>query len=88
MRLTAKSGLDLEIRVITPHLTDKKRILIEMADDRTIAQIAAQMEGHSELRAQRADEDGVYEMYEGFTSVVAVSRTASGTVRVTLAREE
>lgn len=81
-------GRETEIRVITQHLRSKNKILIELDDDRPLAQIAAEMDGLASFKIVRGDAAGVYEMYEGYDSLISIQKTETGRVRLTLERRD
>lgn len=87
MKIKTNSGKVYDIRIIRPDIMRKDRVLIELEDGRTLAEIAAEFDGLESFRKYSEDLDGVYETYEGFKHLVSISRAESGRVRLTLAKE-
>lgn len=87
MYIKTEDGRKFDIRMIAPMIRYKNRILIELCDDRALADIAGDFDGLESFRKYKDGEDGIYEMYEGFSRLVSIQRNAeAGTVRVTLER--
>lgn len=88
MRIETSKGKTHEIRVMCAMLRNPNRVLIEMEDGRSFAQIIKDFDGLETIKSYLPDGSRVYEMYEGFTSLVGIQRTESGAVRLTLERSE
>lgn len=87
MKLDTIGGKSFDIRVICADLRSKNRVLIELEDDRPLAQIAADFDGIDGFVTYKEDLEGVYETYEGYNHLVSIRRNAeAGTVRLTLER--
>ena len=61
--------------------------MIELADSRTLAKIAADFDGLTTITKTDSTRPNVTETYEGFSNLIAIQQnTAAGTVRLTLER--
>lgn len=86
MRIETSKGKTHDIRVICETLRNPNRVLIELEDKRPLVKIIPDFDGLQTIKCYREDGSTVYEMYEGFTSLVSIQRTESGAVRLTLER--
>lgn len=72
MTIRTSSGKTLEINYIWPD--SNGRVMIELKDDRPLAEIAADFEGVKTLTKTDAKKPGIEEVYTGYTNLIAVSR--------------
>lgn len=87
MKIDTIGGKSFDIRVICADLRSKNRVLIELEDDRPLAQIAADFDGIEGFCKVEDGLEGVYETYEGYNRLVSIHRNAeAGAVRLTLER--
>lgn len=87
MKIDTICGKTFDVRVICADLRSKNRVLIELEDDRPLAQIAADFDGIEGFSKHDENLEGVYETYEGYNHLVSIRRNAeTGTVRLTLER--
>lgn len=85
MRIETSAGKVFPIRVMCEALRNKNQVLIELEDDRPLIKIIKDFDGLTFIKRYQAEKSTVYEMYEGFTKLVAIQRkTDAGTVRLTL----
>lgn len=89
MNITTSKGKTFDINFIHVPLRDGNRVMIDLADSRTLAKIAADFDGLTTITKTDDIRPNVTETYEGFTRLVAIQRnTAAGTVRLTLERSD
>lgn len=90
MQITTSKDKVFNVEFIGALLRDGSRMIIELADERPLAEIAADFDGLESIKAEKEVSKTtakVYEMYEGFTKLVGIQRNkAAGTVRLTLER--
>lgn len=85
MELTTSRGQTFDIQYIGNVITNSTRIMIEMADDRLLSEIAADFEDVQTFRQTDPIKEGEYRLYEGYTHLISIHRNMSaGTVRLTL----
>lgn len=85
MRIETSAGKVFSIRVMCEALRNRNQVLIELEDDRPFAEIIKDFEGLTFIKRYHGEKSTVYEMYEGFTKLVAIRRnTSAGTARLTL----
>ena len=85
MNITTSKGSTFDVNWIWGPLLGTNQIMIDLADARTIKEIAQDFEGCEKIEKTDAKKSGVKEVYEGYTELVSVIRErVSGTVRVTL----
>lgn len=85
MKITTSKGKTFEINFIWPMNRDGGRLMIELADDRPMAQIAQDFDGIETIEKTDEKKPGVKEVYEGYTSLVMMSReNYEGVIRLTL----
>lgn len=72
MTITTSSGKTLDVNYIWPD--HNGRVMIELKDDRPLAEVAADFEGVKTLIKTDARKPGVEEIYTGYTQLIAVSR--------------
>lgn len=84
MKITTSSGKTFDIQWIWATREDN-RLMIELADDKTFAELAADLDGVPVITKTDSDRPNVKEVYEGFTKLVAMSReNAEGVIRLVL----
>lgn len=89
MKIKTSSGNIFDIRVICAGLRNKNTVLIEVYDDRPLAQIAADFDGLESFIRYDEGAAGIHETYEGFSSLISMQRNAeAGTVRLMMERRE
>lgn len=87
MTITTNRGKTFDIRFIHIPLRDAGRVMIEYADERALADIAADFDGLETITKTDDIRPGAKEVFEGFSHLVGIQRnTAAGTVRLTLER--
>lgn len=86
MRIETSKGKTHDIRVICETIRNPNRVLIELEDKRPLVKIIPDFDGLKTIKAYLTDGGTAYEMYEGFTTLVAIQRTEGGAVRLTLER--
>lgn len=88
MQITTSKDKTFEVEFMGLLLRDGSRVMIELADSRTLVEIAADFDGLESIKLEKdvsKTKGKVYEMYEGFTQLVNIQRNkAAGTVRITL----
>lgn len=85
MRIETSAGKVFPVRVMCEGLRNKNQVLIELEDDRPLVKIIKDFEGLSFIKRYNTEQSTVYEMYEGFTKLVAIQRnTDTRIVRLTL----
>lgn len=90
MKIETSKGMNFNIEFICSPLRDGSKVIIEMEDDRSLAEIADDFDGLESIKktVSGRNDKAVYEMYEGFSRLVGIQRdTASGSVRLTLEKE-
>lgn len=90
MKIETSKGKTFNIEFICSPLRDGSKAIIEMEDERPLAEIVADFDGLERIKktVSGRNDKAVYEMYEGFSRLVGIQRdTASGSVRLTLAKE-
>lgn len=90
MKIETSKGKTFNIECICSPLRDGSKAIIEMEDERPLAEIAADFDGLESIKktVSGRNDKAVYEMYEGFSRLVGIQRDmASGSVRLTLAKE-
>lgn len=88
MKIKTPAGKEFEIQIICNALRNPNRVMIVLEDDRPLPEIAADFDGLETFTKTDAYKPGVNEVYEGYSSLVGVSRnTADGTVRLMLEKE-
>jgi len=87
MKIMTNDGREYDIRVICTSMRNKNTVLIELDDDRPLAQIAADFDGlESFIKCDEAIE-GVFETYEGFCNLISIQRNkTAGTVRIAIGK--
>ena len=89
MKIKTSGGKVFDINIICSDIRSKNRVLIELDDDRTLAEIAGDFDGLDSFQKYDEALDGVFETYEGFRHLVTIRRvTESGAVRLTLERSD
>lgn len=87
MKIETASGKVFDIRVICKTLRNPKKLLIELEDNRTYADIEADFSGLNMIKTYEADDD--YHVYEGYSKLIGIQHNEdAGTVRITLKKEE
>lgn len=90
MQITTSKGKTFDVGFIGALLRDGNRMMIELADARPFAEIAADFDGLETIKRENEHvKPGVisYEIYEGFTQLVGMQRNReTGAVRLTLER--
>lgn len=84
MTIETSKGKTYAVKWIFALSHNANQILIEYADDRPLAEIAAEFDGLETITKTDTSRPGVKEVYEGFTQLAGVQRMAAGSVRVTL----
>lgn len=88
MKIETSRGKTFDAEFICLPLRDKSKAIIELNDTRSLAEIAADLDGLEWLK--KIDDDGngsVYEVFEGFNRLIGIQRDLSDDgVRVTLAK--
>ena len=85
MELTTSRGQTFNILYIGNLITNSRRIMIEIADDRLLSEIAADFEDVQTFRQTDPIKEGEFRLYEGYTHLVSIHRNMSdSTVRMTL----
>ena len=88
MQITTSKNKVFSVEFISTLLKDHGRVIIELADERPLAKIAADFDGLESIKAEKEVSKTtakVYEMYEGFSQLVSIQRNKSaGTVRITI----
>lgn len=88
MKIKTPAGKEFKIDIICNALRNPNRVMIVLKDDRPLAEIAADFDGLKTITKTDENKPGVKEVYEGYSSLVGVSRnTADGTVRLMLEKE-
>lgn len=92
MQITTSKNKVFSVEFIGALFRDGSRVMIELADERPLAEIAADFDGLESIKAEKEVSKTtakVYEMYEGYGKLVSIQRNkAVGTVRLTLERSE
>jgi len=89
MELTTSRGQTFDIQYIGKVLTNSRRMMIELEDERRLSEIAADFEDVQTFRRAEITPEGKPDIYEGYTNLVDVHRnTAAGNVRLTLERSD
>ena len=84
MKIETSKGKSLEIRMITA-MNGGENVMLVIADDRPMSEIAADLEGCNTLTKTDANKQNVKEVYEGYTRIVSMQREKySGMMRVIL----
>ncbi len=88
MRIKTSRGKTFDAEFICLPLRDKSKAIIELNDTRSLAEIAADLDGLDWLKKIDDDKNGsVYEVFEGFNRLIGIQRDLSDDgVRVTLAK--
>lgn len=86
MKIETSKGKNFNIEFICSPLRDGSKAIIEMEDARPLAEIAADFDGLESIKKEdQRRGKGVYEVYEGFSWLIAIQRdSSSGSVRLTL----
>lgn len=85
MKILTNDGKTFDITFIGALLRDGNRVMIELKDDRTLSEIAADFENLETITKTDSARPNVKEVFEGFTQLVSIQRNkATGTVRLTL----
>ena len=85
MQITTSKGKTFDVRFIGTLLRNGGRMMIELADDRPLWEIAEDFDGLSAVTKTDDMKPGVKEVYEGFTQLVGIQRNkGNGTVLLTL----
>ena len=88
MRIETSAGKVFPIRVMCEAIRNRNQVLIELEDDRPLVKIIKDFDGLASIKRYYAEESTVYEMYEGFSKLVAIQRnTDTGMVRLTLEKD-
>jgi hypothetical protein len=90
MEIKTSKGHTYEVRFIGAMLRNGKRMLMEMVDDRPLAEIAADFDGLKTITKTDSTRPNVKEVYEGFTRLVGINRDtgSDGVVRLTFERDD
>lgn len=90
MVIKTSKGKTHEVTLVSPALRDRNIVLIELKDERSLSEIAADLDGLTAFREQEDEQnDGVYKTYENFSELISVKRDKKrGAVIVTLERGE
>ena len=87
MTLTTNRGKTFEIGWIWATTRGGDRLMIELADNRPMAEIAADFDQVETFERTTTKMPGVKEVYAGYTRLVGMSReNAEGVIRLTLER--
>lgn len=88
MRIETSRGKTFDAEFICLPLRDRSKAIVELNDTRSLAEIAADLDGLEWLK--KIDDDGngsVYEVFEGFNRLIGIQRDLSDDgVRVTLTK--
>lgn len=88
MTLTTNKGKTFDITWIWATTRGGDRLMIEVKDDRPMAEIAADFDQVEIFEKTTAKMPGVKEVYAGYTRLVGMSReNADGVIRLTLERD-
>lgn len=89
MEIRTSKGGTFKASWIWGPMRESGQLMIELANDRKISEVAEDFEGCSEIRARRSDEKNApWTLYEEYTRLISVTPgTKSGYVHLTLARE-
>lgn len=84
--LDAGYGIEKEIELMST-LRGGEQVLIAIYDERPLSQIAAEYEGCAVLTRHSERQPNVKEVFEGYTELVSIQRSAPGDmVRIVLAK--
>lgn len=85
MTITTSKGKTFDINWMWSTNRGGNRLMIEMEDSRSMSDIADDFEGVCTITKTDSKTPGVKEVYEGFTTLVILSRdNADGVIRLTL----
>lgn len=84
--LDAGNGIEREIELISV-LRGGEQVLLAIYDERPLSQVAAEYEGCAVLTKRSERQPNVKEVFEGYTQLVSIQRSAPGEmVRIVLAK--
>lgn len=85
MQITTSKNKTYDVRFIGALIRNGSRMMIELADDRPLWEIAEEFDGLSAITKTDEMKPGVKEVYEGFSQLVGIQRyNGNGTVLLTL----
>lgn len=85
MQITTENGKTFEARYIGLMLRNGKKVLVEIVDDRPLAEIAADFDGAQTIVKTDSSRGDVKTTYEGFVHLTSIARAVnSSTVRLSL----
>ena len=89
MQIMMSKGKTFDVAFIGAMTLEGSRVLIDLPDSRKFSEIAADLEGLDTITKTDEAYPGVTEVYEGFTEIVDMHRSAAdGSVRLTLKKGE
>lgn len=87
MTLTTNRGKTFDINWIWATTRSGDRLMIELKDDRPMAEVAADFEQVETFEKTTKEKPGVKEVYAGYTCLIGMSReNAEGVILLTLER--
>lgn len=89
MKITTSKGKTFDVNFIWPTNRDGGRLMIELVDDRPLAEIASDFDGNATIEKTDEKKPGVKEVFEGFNRLVLMSReNYEGVIRLTLKKDD
>lgn len=87
MKIETSRGKTFDAEFVCLPLRDKSKAIIELNDTRSLAEIAADLDGLEWLKKIDDGNGSVYEVFEGFNRLIGIQRDLSDDgVRVTLSK--
>lgn len=84
MKITTSKGKTFDVNWAFGPTSASGSLMIELADNRHLSEIAADFEGNSKIEKTDKTKPGVIEVYEGFTELAIIQRNKNGSVLVKL----
>lgn len=84
MKITTNKGKTFDVNWAFGPTSASGSLMIELADNRLLSEIAADFEGNSKIEKTNETKPGVTEVYEGFTELTIIQRNKNGSVLVKL----
>lgn len=84
MKITTNKGKTFDVNWAFGPTSASGSLMIELADNRLLSEIAADFEGNSKIEKTNETKPGVTEVYEGFTELTIIQRNKNGGVLVKL----